>query len=274
MKLWAGLLQKAWYWFWQRMALFALSILFRLRVYGRDPSLAKGGLLIVSNHQSYLDPLLLGVGMPRQIKYMARRTLFRNPVFAWLIRSLNAVPISREGRDTGAMREAIRLLSEGAALVMFPEGTRTRDGEVGAVRGGMSVIAGRAGTPILPAALDGAWQALPRDSRGLRFTPIMVAFGRLIRAEEVARMTREDLEARVRSEIVALLRTLRARREVAMFRRRPRAVFNRQPGDGAQAAQQPGPVCERPSGSASRDRGRMSAPQARPPNDVCGLGGY
>jgi len=176
---------------------------FRVRVFGQNRVPPKGGVLIASNHQSYLDPILLGVGLDRSISYMARASLFRNPLFGWLIRSLNAFPVARGGYDTAAMREAVRRLRDGWCLTVFPEGARTPDGNIGEMRPGVLMMAERSGVPIVPAAIEGAFEAWPRGGRP-KPGRIAVAYARPISPQEYECLSREELAERLRGEIVTL----------------------------------------------------------------------
>jgi len=222
--------RRVWYWFCRRLTIFSFAIFFGIRSLWRERVPESGGLLLVSNHQSYLDPPLAAVGLNRPVSFMARRSLFRNPLFRWLIRSLNALPISREGLDTQAMREAVSRLKRGEALLLFPEGTRTVDGSVGRLRGGFDLLARRAGVPVTPMAVDGAFNAMPRNGGGLRFVQLMAGYGRTITAEEVARLSREALQERVRDEIVRVLRELRRRGGAGPRARSRRLVAREDPG--------------------------------------------
>jgi 1-acyl-sn-glycerol-3-phosphate acyltransferase len=176
---------------------FFLVPVFRVRVYGREHIPADGGALIVSNHQSFFDPVLIGVGLHREVHYMARASLFRNFLFRRLIVSLNAFPIKREGVDVTAMREAIARIREGRLVLVFPEGTRTRDGSLGEVRRGLTLISERAQTTIVPAVIQGAYQAWPRGAKMIRPHRIGVAFGPRISYDQQSRMSSEELSATV-----------------------------------------------------------------------------
>lgn len=172
-----------WYAFLQLWCQFLFVIFFSLRVFGKENVPDKGGVLIASNHQSFLDPILIGVGLKRQIHYMARRSLFKNVFFRWFIKSLNAFPVKREGMNAGAIKQAIALLRRGEVVLLFPEGTRTWDGTVGSIQRGFGMIARRAGVPLVPAIIDGAFEAWPRTRRIFRFAPISVAFGKPLEAK-------------------------------------------------------------------------------------------
>ena len=155
-----------------------VSILLQLRVYGRENIPAKGGFILASNHQSYLDPVLLGVSMDRKIHFMARRSLFRIPLFGVLITSLNAFPIERNAADMRGIREALKRLQDGEVIVMFPEGTRSKDGSIGNMKAGIAMIAGKAGVPIVPALIEGSYRVLPRCRIIPTISKINVVFGK------------------------------------------------------------------------------------------------
>lgn len=142
---------------------FALSkLLFCFRFAGRQHVPLEGPVLIVGNHQSNLDPVLIALASPRQLKFFARVGLFFWP-FSWWIRALGAVPIDRE-RAIGGMKTTLQLLKQGEAVVVFPEGSRTYDGKMGQMLSGFCLLARRGGATIVPVAIDGAFAALRRGS--------------------------------------------------------------------------------------------------------------
>jgi len=205
-------LGRLWYRFWQQMAFVVFVFVFGLRVYHRHRFPRTGGVLVVANHQSYLDPMLAAAGMPRPLHPMARESLFRFAPFAWLIRSLHAFPVERGTADLGAVREALRRLRGGAVVLMFPEGTRTRDGSVGPLHGGPVAIAARAGVPIVPMVIDGAFEAWPRARRLPRPCPIRVACGRPVAVSGPAAKDAQRVAAGLREQIIALQAELRGRK--------------------------------------------------------------
>ena len=176
---------------------------FRFRAFRKQCVPRRGGVLIVSNHQSYLDPVIVAVALPRPSSFMARSTLFINPVFRALISGLNAFPVVRGGRDMQAVREAVRRLERGECLVVFPEGTRTTDGRIGALQPGVVAIADRAGVPIVPAVVDGAFEAWPKG-RGIRPWPIRVIYGKPIPPAERQGAHRDEVVQRLHAEMVRL----------------------------------------------------------------------
>lgn len=180
------------------------------RVFGAANVPRRGSVLIVSNHQSYLDPLLLALGLKRELTFMARRSLFRNRWFGMLIRALNAFPVTRSGSDAGALREAVNRLKNGWALVVFPEGTRTRDGSIGPFQHGASLIARRASVPVVPAVLEGPFRAWPRRG-GMRLERLSVAFGKALMPDEYTNLSREAFTRRLRETMLDMHERLRER---------------------------------------------------------------
>jgi 1-acyl-sn-glycerol-3-phosphate acyltransferase len=154
-------------------------ILFDLRAFGLENIPKRGGVLIVSNHASYLDPAILGVKVRRPMSFMAKSELFTHKLFAWLIRSVNAFPVRQGEGDLAAVRETIKRLQEGHILVMFPEGGRTETGEIEPLLPGVGLIVRRAGptVKVVPAAIHGAYQAWSRYRKIFRPWPIRVKYG-------------------------------------------------------------------------------------------------
>ena len=165
---------------WKCCQVFArimCAVMFDLKVYGIKHVPAEGGVLLVSNHQSYLDPVLLAVKLGRPMSYMAKSELFKNPIFAWLIRSLHAFPLRQGKGDKGAIEETIRRLQEGHLLAVFPEGTRTEDGNLQPIQRGVALVVRRAAVPIVPVVLDGSFQSWPKGSKMFHSHPIGVMYG-------------------------------------------------------------------------------------------------
>jgi 1-acyl-sn-glycerol-3-phosphate acyltransferase len=169
-------------------------------------------VLVVANHQSYLDPILAAVGMPRAFHPMARESLFRFAPFRWLIGSLYAFPVRRGTADLAAVKEALRRLKAGGVVLMFPEGTRTRDGSIGPMHGGPAAIAARAGVPIVPMVIDGAFEAWPRTRRLPRPQRIRVACGRAVSVGGAGAGNPEAVMTEVHRQMVGLQAELRRKR--------------------------------------------------------------
>jgi len=153
------------------------KLLFRLHATGKEAFPKEGGVLLVSNHVSYLDPVVLGIAAPRPLYFFAKSTLFKNRFFAALIRSLHAFPVTLGKHDKGAITQAIQELGAGKCVLMFPEGTRSRDGTLREGHSGAALIATRANVPILPVYVRGTREALPRGGRFIRPKKVSVHFG-------------------------------------------------------------------------------------------------
>jgi 1-acyl-sn-glycerol-3-phosphate acyltransferase len=202
---------------WYRLVQLTTLALFSapgggLRASGRGHIPRSGAALLVSNHLSHLDVLVLGTLLPRPLNFVARSTLFFPPL-GWIIRSLGAFPIRREGMGTQGLKETLRRLRAGGIVTLFPEGTRSPDGELGPLKQGIAVLAARARVPIIPAAVVGTFEAWPRSRSFPRRHPIRVHYGRPIAPEEIAGRAPEEVAELIRTRILECQR--RARRGLA-----------------------------------------------------------
>ncbi|MFW6107509.1 MAG: lysophospholipid acyltransferase family protein [bacterium] len=195
----------------QPVTQLGFTLFFRIRVWGAGHVAREGGVVLASNHASFLDPPAVGLGLPRPIWYMARASLFRVPGFRQLIEALNALPIERGGADRRAVRRAVELLRGGGALLVFPEGTRSRDGRVGRFGAGFAMMAARAGVPVVPVALAGTFEAWPRHRALPRAGRVAVAFGEPVGPPEGGREACRAAAAAVRRRVVALHQELKGR---------------------------------------------------------------
>lgn len=170
---------------------------FGLRIFGRENAPKSGAALMCMNHQSHFDPLLAGLSVDVRLSFLAKRDLFETPVLKQIVEYLDSIPVDREGSALAAMKEMIKRLKRGEVVGIFPEGTRTRDGEIAPLKPGFTMIAKRAQVPILPVAVDGAYQAWPRSHRFFRFTQVTMVIGEMIPAAEVQCMSDAELLAEV-----------------------------------------------------------------------------
>lgn len=146
------------------------------RATGRHNMPATGGVMLVSNHLSYLDVFLLGFGIERPLNYVARSTLFV-PVLGPLMRSVGAFPINREGMGASGMKETLKRLRAGGIVTLFPEGTRSVDGEVAELKQGIAVLVSRAGVPVVPAGIAGTFRSWPRGRLIPIPRPVRIHYG-------------------------------------------------------------------------------------------------
>ena len=154
----------------------AFRSVFGLRIIGEEKIVHEGAVLVVSNHQSFLDPPLIGNLYRTEIYYLARKTLFVG-FFAWLYPRWNAIPVDQDRPDMGSLKTIIKLLKAGERVLVFPEGERTLDGEIGPPQPGVGLVAVKSGAVIQPVRIRGAREALPRGSGRLRFARISVTVG-------------------------------------------------------------------------------------------------
>jgi 1-acyl-sn-glycerol-3-phosphate acyltransferase len=194
----------AWYRFCWSVCWVLTKLLFCFRWDGADHVPADGPVLLVSNHQSHLDPVLVGVACPRQMHALARRSLFFGP-FGWLLRSVGAVPVNLEGSAVSGLKATLRLLRDANVVLVFPEGTRTVDGSLGRLRPGFCALARRSGAVIVPAAVDGSFAAMPRGRAFPRHGKIHVTFGPPIVPDEYQGLSDDELVELIRSRIVDCL---------------------------------------------------------------------
>jgi 1-acyl-sn-glycerol-3-phosphate acyltransferase len=168
------------------------KLLFRLEGRGIEHVPATGAVLLAANHSSVLDPPLVGAVAPRQLSFMAKADLFRIPLFGALIRRLHATPLRREGSDPGALRTALRMLEEGRALLIFPEGTRGEEGTLRPAKAGVGMLAVMAGVPVVPVFVRGSGAVWPRGRRLPRPGKVIVTFGPALTFERRAGADRKQ----------------------------------------------------------------------------------
>ena len=132
-------------------------VLFRLGVRGRANVPKTGGVLLAANHASNLDPTLIATSLWRPCHFLAKEELFRIPILGWIIANVNSHPIRRDGVDRKALRDTVEVMTSGNMLLLFPEGTRTRDGELQEAKPGAAMIAAQANVPIVPVVWKPSW---------------------------------------------------------------------------------------------------------------------
>jgi 1-acyl-sn-glycerol-3-phosphate acyltransferase len=179
-----GLVYQATYYITRTVA----HLCFDFRVYNREAIPKEGGLLLAMNHQSFIDPPLAGIACDREVCYLARKSLFDVPVLGRLLPPLHVIPYDQSGSDIGALKAMIRVVKKGEAAVIFPEGTRTSDGELQPAQAGVGMVVAKTLAPVVPLRIFGAFDAFPRNSKSVRFTPVTLVVG------DVLRFTAKDCE--------------------------------------------------------------------------------
>ena len=206
-------LRHVWYDINYTGSLAAFCLAWRLRTYGRTRVPRTGPLLVVSNHESFLDPPAVGASLPRRAFYFARKTLFRPAWFGAYLRSIHAVSVDQVGVAKEGLQAVLTLLKAGEAVVVFPEGERTYTGEMQPLKPGIHLLIKRMSVPILPVGIAGAFEAFPRTRKLPRLSPLFlpatdarltVAIGRPIPPERYKDMAREQVLEDLHGEIARM----------------------------------------------------------------------
>ena len=151
------------------------GLIFRTRVIGAENIPASGAFILAANHVSNWDPPFLGTFIDREVCYMGKEELFKNPVMAWICRSLHVFPVKRGAADKTAIKTAVKILKDGKCFGIFPEGTRSKTGKLGKAESCVSLIAAMTKSPIVPAAIVNTEKIFSRDEK---FPRLAVVFGK------------------------------------------------------------------------------------------------
>lgn len=165
------------YWVGYHFTRLAGRLLFRFQVIHRERMIQSGPVILAMNHQSYLDPPLAGTACDRAIYFLARRTLLNVPLLGWVLPKLNVIPVNQEGVDRSAIKAVIRVVQAGNGVLIFPEGSRTPDGNLQPSEPGLGLVIAKTLAPVVPMRIFGAHEALPRGGGRLRFGSITVVVG-------------------------------------------------------------------------------------------------
>jgi 1-acyl-sn-glycerol-3-phosphate acyltransferase len=163
-------------------------VFFSMRVYGRRNIPLEGPFVLLCNHQSYLDPVFCGISIKPRLYYLARDSLFKNPIFGRLLLSIRVVPIRRGSADLSAIKKVIEKLKAGQPVCLFPEATRTSDGGISALKPGVGLLSRRSDSPVIPAVIDGAFECWPRNKKIFSPGRIVLCFGEPIPSQEVKQL--------------------------------------------------------------------------------------
>jgi 1-acyl-sn-glycerol-3-phosphate acyltransferase len=203
-------------------ALFKLY--FRWRVYNSERVPLEGGVILAANHASYLDPPLVGSGVHRGINYLARENLFRFPVMGWVLRQWQVVPVDRDGGGAAGLRAILDRLLLGGAIILFPEGTRTRDGKLQPARSGIGLTVIKSTAPVVPVRVFGTFQAYGRHMILPRPRRVAVKYGQPMRFEQLRAEAKvcskprlKEIYQQVADEIMAAIAKLEPYEDKAQF---------------------------------------------------------
>lgn len=194
----------------RRVIRWGLQLKYHFHVEGTEHVPAEGPFLVAANHCSYLDPPIVACAiLSRQIGFMGRDTLLSNPIARWYFPHIGLIPLDRTRGDLGALRTAIDILKAGKGLCIFPEGTRSPDGELHEAKGGIGFLMARGKAPVLPMHISGSFEAFPKGAKKFRPAHIVVHIGPVIQPDELlsAMTAKNDFESvgrLVMSRIAAL----------------------------------------------------------------------
>jgi 1-acyl-sn-glycerol-3-phosphate acyltransferase len=175
------------------------KVVWRFKATGAENLPRTGPVIVASNHLSYLDPVVVGIGLPRMVTYLAKKELFEIPVLSFFVRGCGAYPLDREAGGVAAVRAALRVLKEGRCVGIFPEGTRNLAGRA-PEKGGAAFLAALSGAPVVPAAVSGT-----KDAK--RLARIRVAYGKPMVITRNRKADGDDLE-KWTAEIMRCIRVL------------------------------------------------------------------
>jgi 1-acyl-sn-glycerol-3-phosphate acyltransferase len=197
---------------------------FGWRVYNAERVPLEGAVILASNHASYLDPPLVGSGVRRGINYLARENLFRFPVMGWVLRQWQVVPVDRDRGGAVGLRAILDRLLDGGAIILFPEGTRTRDGQLQPARSGIGLTVIKSKAPVVPVRVFGMFEAYGRHLRLPRPRRVAVKYGQPMRFEQLRAEAKacskprlKEIYQQVADEIMAAIAGLEPHEDKAQF---------------------------------------------------------
>ncbi len=197
---------------------------FGWRVYNAERVPLVGPVILASNHASFLDPPLVGAGVRRSINYLARESLFRFPVIGWVLHRWQAVPVDREGGGAKGLKAILDRLLAGGAIILFPEGTRTRDGKMQPARSGIGLTVIKSQAPVVPVRVFGTYEAFGRHLRFPRPRRVIVKYGQPLRFEQLrseakvcSKQRLKEVYQEVADEIMAAISKLEPSEEKTQF---------------------------------------------------------
>ena len=196
------------------------KVYFRWHVFNADNVPQSGGVILASNHASFLDPPLVGSGLNRGINYLARESLFRFPGIGALLRSWNSVPVDRDGGGAAGLKAILDRLLAGGGIILFPEGTRTSDGHLQPARSGIGLVVIKSTAPVVPVRVFGTYEAYGRHVKFPRPYRVMVKYGRPMdfkklrdEAQKCSKARLKEIYQEVADEIMAAIAKLEAKED-------------------------------------------------------------
>ena len=207
--------KKPLYWLASALSSSVGAVFLNFRVYGVENVPLEGPVILAANHGSFLDPPLIGCRLPREIHYLARESLFKPSFLGWLIRSLNSVPVDRDGGGGAGLKKILGVLKSGEGVLLFPEGTRTSDGQLQTARPGLGLAILKSGAPVTPVYIAGSFKAWGRQRKWPRPGQVSVTYGPKVdfddlrvEAKDAGRDRMKAIYAEASDRVMAAIRAL------------------------------------------------------------------
>jgi 1-acyl-sn-glycerol-3-phosphate acyltransferase len=198
------------YWLGYHLSRLLARLFFGFQILHRERVIQKGPVILAINHQSFLDPPLAGNACDRAIFFLAKKSLMDVPVLRWLLPKLNVIPVNLEGGDRSALKALIRILSAGECALVFPEGTRTPDGNLQPAQPGVGLLIAKTRAPVVPMRIFGAFDAWPIHGKLHLFRKITIVVGEPIYfSESDVASDRRDLYAQLSQRVMDAIGALR-----------------------------------------------------------------
>jgi 1-acyl-sn-glycerol-3-phosphate acyltransferase len=196
----------------------SFRIYLRWRIFNVERAPKTGAVILAANHASILDPPVVGAALDRQITYLARESLFRIPGVGWLFGRWNAIPLDRDGGSAAGLRIIIERVQAGNGIILFPEGTRTRDGRLQPARSGIGLVVVKTNAPVVPVRTFGTFEAMGREHKFPRPRKVAVTFGHPMTFEKLraeaktcAKPRLKEIYQQIADEIMAEIAKLEPR---------------------------------------------------------------
>jgi 1-acyl-sn-glycerol-3-phosphate acyltransferase len=208
---------RLWYYLAHKTSFLLYKCLFNFRVHGAENVPPSGGVLLACNHVSFLDPHAVGAACPREACFLARKTLFTGRLKSAVLHSWNVVPVDLSGKpDIAGLKAIMDRLRRGCAVTLFPEGTRSRDGHLQQAKPGVGLLVAKAGVPVMPARIFGAYEAWPRDQKLPHRRQVDFVFGKPVHYDAMIADARgkgpaamKDLYQRIADDVMERIKALR-----------------------------------------------------------------
>jgi 1-acyl-sn-glycerol-3-phosphate acyltransferase len=197
------------YWLGYHLSRWVARLFFGFRIIHRERVIQSGPVILAVNHQSFLDPPLAGNASDRAIFFLAKKSLMNVPILGWLLPKLNVIPVNLEGGDRSALKALLRILNTGECALVFPEGSRTPDGNLQPAEAGLGLLIAKTRAPVVPMRIFGAFDAWPIHGKLRLFRKITVVVGKPIYFSEADVAGRgKDLYTRLSQRVMDVIAAL------------------------------------------------------------------